>query len=73
MKPRRTTFKYEYFCKFETQFKNILKCEFGDYMGSIRGKTGGQKSRATVPLRSGVGLTVSISTHINFPYKARVL
>jgi hypothetical protein len=31
-------FKYEYFRKFKTEFKNILGREFGDYMGSIRGK-----------------------------------
>jgi hypothetical protein len=35
---RGRTFKYEYFCKFEIEFKNILGCEFGDYMGSIHGK-----------------------------------
>jgi hypothetical protein len=31
-------FKYEYFRKFETEFKKILGCEFGDYMGSIHGE-----------------------------------
>jgi hypothetical protein len=31
-------FKYEYFWEFETELKNILGCEFGDYMGSICGK-----------------------------------
>jgi hypothetical protein len=31
-------FKYEYFHEFKTEFKNILGCEFGDYMGSIHGK-----------------------------------
>jgi hypothetical protein len=31
-------FKYEYFREFETEFKTILGCEFGDYMGSIHGK-----------------------------------
>jgi hypothetical protein len=31
-------FKYEYFREFETEFKNILGYEFGDYMGSIYGK-----------------------------------
>ncbi len=34
----RKTFQYEYFREFETEFKNILVCEFGDYLGSIRGK-----------------------------------
>jgi hypothetical protein len=38
IKPRRTTLKYEYFCKFETEFKIIPVCVFGAYMGSIRGK-----------------------------------
>ncbi len=38
IKPQGTIFKYEYFREFETEFKNILGCEFGDYMGSIRGK-----------------------------------
>ncbi len=31
-------FKHEYLNKSETDFKNIFGCEFGDYMGSIRGK-----------------------------------
>ncbi len=31
-------FKYEYFREFETELKNILGCDFGDYMGSICGK-----------------------------------
>jgi hypothetical protein len=31
-------FKYEYFHEFETEFKNILGCEFRDYMGLIHGK-----------------------------------
>jgi hypothetical protein len=31
-------FKYEYFREFVTEFKTILGCEFGDYMGSIHGK-----------------------------------
>ncbi len=39
IRPRGTTFKNEYFSEFEKEFPNILGCEFGDYMGSIRGKT----------------------------------
>ncbi len=35
---QQPTFKFEYFCKFETEFKNFLGCEFGDYLGTIRGK-----------------------------------
>jgi hypothetical protein len=38
IKPRGTTLEYEYFCKFETELKNVLGCEFGDYMGLIRGR-----------------------------------
>jgi hypothetical protein len=38
IKPRGTTFKNEYFCNFEKEFKNILGCEFRDYMGSIHRK-----------------------------------
>jgi hypothetical protein len=33
IKPRGTTFKYQYIREFKTGFKNILGCEFGDYMG----------------------------------------
>jgi hypothetical protein len=47
-------FKCEYFCEFEAKFKNILRCEFGDYMGLIHGKkTRGRKSCASLPLRRG--------------------
>jgi hypothetical protein len=35
IKLRGTTFKYEYFREFGTEFKNILGCEFKDYMGLI--------------------------------------
>jgi hypothetical protein len=38
IKPCGTTFKNEYFCKFEKELKKCLGCEFGDYVGSIRGK-----------------------------------
>jgi hypothetical protein len=31
-------FKYEYFREFKTEFKTILGCEFGDYIGSIHRK-----------------------------------
>jgi hypothetical protein len=31
-------FKYEYFREFEKEFKNILGCKFGDYIGLIHGK-----------------------------------
>jgi hypothetical protein len=50
IKPCGTRFKNEYFCEFEKEFKNILGCEFGDYMGRFEEKTRGKKSRATVPL-----------------------
>jgi hypothetical protein len=35
IKPRGTTSSYEYFQEFETEFKNILGCEFGDFMWKI--------------------------------------
>jgi hypothetical protein len=38
IKPRGTTFKNEYFCEFKKEFTNILRCESGDYMGSIHRK-----------------------------------
>ncbi len=44
IKPQGTTFKYEYFRELETEFKNILRCKFGDYMGSSRG----QNQRLTI-------------------------
>jgi hypothetical protein len=50
IKPRGTTFKNEYFCEFEKEFKDILGFEFRDYMGSIRGKNQRLKSRTTVSL-----------------------
>ncbi len=51
IKLQGTTFKYEYLCEFETGFKIILDCEFGDYMGSICWKkTGGRKSCASLLL-----------------------
>jgi hypothetical protein len=31
-------FKYKYFHEFETEFKNSLGYEFGDYIGLIHGK-----------------------------------
>jgi hypothetical protein len=46
------TFEYKYLREFETELKNILKSESGAHMGSIREKTRGKKSRATVPLIS---------------------
>jgi hypothetical protein len=49
IKPQGATFKYEYCREFETEFLNISGCEFGYYMGSIRGKTTGQKPRSPVP------------------------
>ncbi len=55
IKPRGTTFKNEYFCEFKKEFKYILECEFGDYMGSIRRKKQRLKSSATVPLRPVTG------------------
>jgi hypothetical protein len=49
-KPRGLTFKYKYFREFETEFKNILGCEFGAIWGQFVEKTRSRKSHATVPL-----------------------
>ncbi len=51
IRPRGTTFKNEYFCKFEKEFENILGFEFGDYMGSIRGKTQRSKISCYCPFK----------------------
>ncbi len=50
IKPPGTTFIYEYFCEFEKELKNILGCEFGDYMGSIHGKKPEVKNLMLLPL-----------------------
>jgi hypothetical protein len=64
--PRGTTLKNKYFCEFEKEFKNILGCEFGDYMGSIHRKNRGKKSRATVPLKqSFVERNEILQMHLN--------
>ncbi len=52
MIPRRTTFEFEYLREFEMEIKNILGHELGAHMRLIHEKTRGQKSRATVPLRT---------------------
>jgi hypothetical protein len=49
-------FKYEYFREFETEFKNILGCEFGDYMGSIHGKNWRLKISCYCPFNLTLGL-----------------
>jgi hypothetical protein len=46
----QSNLKFEYLGEFETEFDNILGHESGAQVGSIHGKTRGQKSRATVPL-----------------------
>jgi hypothetical protein len=51
---RRTTFKFEYLRELEPEFDIILGHESGAYMGSIREKTRGQKSRATAPSSSEI-------------------
>jgi hypothetical protein len=52
----QSIFKFEYLGEFETEFENILGHESGGQVVSIHEKTGGQKSRATVPLRLTVRL-----------------
>ncbi len=47
-------FKYEYFREFETEFKNILGYEFGDYMGSIHGKNQRSKISCYCPFKGTV-------------------
>jgi hypothetical protein len=47
-KPQGTIFQYE------TEFKNILGCELGDYMGSIRGKIRRSKILCYCPVRKTV-------------------
>jgi hypothetical protein len=46
----RNNIQNKYFCEFEKEFKNILGCEFGDYMGSIRGKNQRSKISCYCPL-----------------------
>jgi hypothetical protein len=50
--PRRTTLKFEYLQEFEPEFETVLGYELGAHMGSIHEKKRGQKSHATVPLKS---------------------
>jgi hypothetical protein len=53
IKPWGTTFKNEYFCEFEKEFKNIFQgVNSGTIWGRFVEKTRGKKSRATVPLNS---------------------
>jgi hypothetical protein len=44
-------FKYKKFREFETEFKNILWCEFGDYMESIHGKNLRSKISCNCPFK----------------------
>ena len=44
-------FVIEYLGEIETEFKKTSACLSGAYMGSNHKKTGGQKSRDTLPLR----------------------
>ena len=44
--------KFEYLGEIETEFENTLACLSGAQMGLNHEKTGGQKSRDTLPLRS---------------------
>ena len=51
-------FVIEYLGEIETEFENPLACLSGAQMGSSHEKTGGQKSRDTLPL-SLVGFAYS--------------
>ncbi len=45
-------FKYKYFREFKKEFKNILGCEFWDYMGSIHGKNQRSKISCYCPFNT---------------------
>ena len=45
-------FEIEYLGEIETEFENILAFLSGAQMGGIMTKTGGQKSRDTLPLNT---------------------
>jgi hypothetical protein len=49
---RGTTFEFEYLCEFETEFENNLGSDSGGSYGVDSRKNRGQKSRATLPLKS---------------------
>jgi hypothetical protein len=51
IKIRGTTFEFEYFREFKSEFKNNLGYESGIHLGSIHEKNQRPKSHATVPLR----------------------
>ena len=46
-----SNFVIEYLGKIKTEFENTLACLSGAQMGSNHEKTGGRKSRDTLPLR----------------------
>jgi hypothetical protein len=50
IRPRGTTFEYEYLREFETECDNNLGCELGAHIGSIHENIRATKFRATVPL-----------------------
>ena len=47
-----SNFVIEYLGEIETKFENTLVCLSGAQLGSNHEKTGGRKSRDTLPLRS---------------------
>jgi nicotinamide riboside kinase len=66
IKPLGTTFKHNYFREFETEFKNILGYEFGNYMESIRGKNQRAKISCYYPFKTEVCIHEYLHTYI--PY-----
>ena len=49
-----SNFVIEYLGKIETEFKNTLACLSGAQMGSNHEKTGGRKSRDTLPFTTAL-------------------
>ncbi len=61
----QSNFKFEYLGEFVTVFENILEYESGAQVCSFEEKSGGRKSRATVPLKLKNLYTRSFSTARN--------
>ena len=60
-----SNFVIKYLGKIETEFENTLACLSGAQMGSNHEKTGGRKSRDTLPLR---GLITWVQVFVECPF-----
>ena len=60
-----SNFVIEYPGKIETVFENILACLSGAYMGSNHEKSGGRKSRDTLPLKVPGDLVIHFQKLVN--------